>query len=160
MSRIPGVWSVREAYTNGEPCGFVVHSGAVDICDVEAQEDAVLISSAPDLFVACDEADTAFAVLNISKLTPQARGCVRKAWPMIQAARAKAKGSGIYADVIKEVHETEISRLDAVNSDLLKALSDLIAVINLDSDQEYFICSEAADIVEAAQQLVLKSNVI
>lgn len=42
---------------------------------------------------------------------------------------------------------------------LLKALADLVNVINLDSDQEYFICSEASDIVDAARQLVFNLEV-
>lgn len=130
MSRTPGSWSVREAYSNGEPCGFVVHSGAIDICEVASRDDADLLAAAPDLYAACDEADTALAVIGISELTPQARGCVREAWPMVQAARAKARPGGVYAEVIDEAHKSEISRLDAINSDLQAALEMMLDYVN------------------------------
>ncbi len=158
MSRTPGLWAVREAYSSGEPCGFVVHSGAINICDVESRDDADMIAAAPDLCAACDAADTAFAVLNISELTPQARGCVREAWPLVQAAKAMAMPGSIYAEVVHGVRENKIAELDRANAALFKALSDLVSVINLDSDQEYFICAEASDIVEAAQQAVIAAG--
>jgi hypothetical protein len=42
---------------------------------------------------------------------------------------------------------------------LLKALADLVNAINLDSDQEYFICSVASDVVDVARQLVFNLEV-
>ena len=54
---------------------------------------AAAIEGFGDLVQALDEADTAFAVLNICDgLTPQARGCVRRAWPLVQAELVRIKG--------------------------------------------------------------------
>ena len=60
----------------------------------QAMRDAMTaIEQFADLVRALDEADTAFAVINICDgLTPQARGCIRSAWPLIQQELAKIKG--------------------------------------------------------------------
>ena len=106
-------WTYRQAYSNGEPTGYVVQDGPANpICDVATEELAQLIAAAPTMYTACDAADTAFAVLQISELTPQARGCVREAWPLVQEALAAARPGGVYAEVIKDAHQHEIKRLD------------------------------------------------
>ncbi len=60
----------------------------------QAMVDAIAaIEQSANLVRALDEADTAFAVLNICDgLTPQARGCIRSAWPLVQQELAKIKG--------------------------------------------------------------------
>lgn len=60
----------------------------------QAMRDAMTaIEQFADLVRALDEADTAFAVINICDgLTPQARGCIRSAWPLVQQELAKIKG--------------------------------------------------------------------
>lgn len=82
-----------------------------------------------DLFDACDAADTAFAVLNISDLTPQARMCVREAWPLVQSARAKAVG-GVYAEAVKESHSHEIARLDGLLAEMSLAVLGLLNMMS------------------------------
>ena len=112
-------WTYRQAYSNGEPCGFVVQDGPANpICDVATEALAKTIAAAPQMYRACEAADVAFAVLQISDLTPQARGCVREAWPLIQEALAAAKPGGVYAEVIKDAHQHEIKRLDGIVADL------------------------------------------
>lgn len=54
---------------------------------------------------AIDEADTAFAVINISSegLTPQSRGALKRAWHEIQSAIMAMKGpDSPYAKVVME----------------------------------------------------------
>lgn len=60
----------------------------------QAMRDAMTaIEQFADLIRAMDEADMAFAVINICDgLTPQARGCIRSAWPLVQQELAKIKG--------------------------------------------------------------------
>ena len=60
----------------------------------QAMRDAMTaIEQFVDLVRALDEADTAFAVINICDgLTPQARGCIRSAWPLVRQELAKIKG--------------------------------------------------------------------
>jgi hypothetical protein len=54
-----GPWTYREAYDNGEPCGYVVQSGVNAIADVpQGEEDARLIAVAPELLDAAKNALT------------------------------------------------------------------------------------------------------
>lgn len=85
-----GPWNYREAFDNGEPCGYVVQSGVNAIADVpQGEDDARLISSAPDLLEALEE------------MVAEAKERNRAAGEMVfnptalnvaQAAIAKAKG--------------------------------------------------------------------
>ena len=53
---------------------------------------------------ALEEADVAFAVFNITDLTPQARGCLVKTWPLVQDAIMEVRGkNSIYAEAAKNV---------------------------------------------------------
>jgi len=81
-----------------------------------------LMAAAPQLYDAVEAADTLCAVLNISDLTPQARGCVREAWPLIQDAIAAIRPNSQYAAAIKDAHQHEIKRLDSLVTALTKAL--------------------------------------
>jgi hypothetical protein len=120
-------WSYRQAYSNGEPAGFVVQDGPANpICDVATEKLAQLISAAPQMYDAIEAADTLCAVLNISDLTPQARGCVREAWPLIQIARAAARPGSRYAEAVEEGHQHEIARLDGIVTKLAAALQLLL----------------------------------
>lgn len=120
-------WTYRQAYSNGEPAGFVVQDGPANpICDVATEKLAQLIAATPQMHTACESADIAFAVLQISDLTPQARGCVREAWPLIQEALAAARPGGVYAEVIKDAHQHEIKRLDGIVGKCLTALQLLL----------------------------------
>ncbi len=74
----------------------------------QAMRDAmVAIEQFADLVRALDEADTAFAVINICDgLTPQARGCIRSAWPLVQQELAKIKGpDSAFAHAVAAVHQ-------------------------------------------------------
>lgn len=73
--------------------------GAIDvvfgIVDNNCADSFRLAVAAPDLLEACDKADTAFAVINISRdepLSPQASGALREAWAGVNAAMSKATG--------------------------------------------------------------------
>ena len=83
------------------------------------------------MFAAIDAADTAFAVLNVQDLDdfPQARQCIREAWPLVQSARAKARPDSGYADAVKEVQQHEIARLDGIIADLRDRLTDIASVL-------------------------------
>lgn len=129
----PGPWVLNHG--GGATCVEAV-AGSINICRVTAHHqlaNADLIAAAPDLFVACDAADTAFAVMQISNLTPQARSALREAWPLVQAARAKAVPDGAYAEVIAEAHRHEIARLDAVVKRLVAAVEGMIEVFDDDA---------------------------
>lgn len=59
---------------------------------------------AEEMVTAIDEADTAFVVINLCDLTPQARQSLKTAWIKIQDVMAKLKGpKSVYAQVIKEI---------------------------------------------------------
>lgn len=114
-------FSVRHSTTN--VCLAVV--GEVDrYYEKDYEATANLLAAAPELYAAVDAADTAFAVLQISDLTPQARGCIREAWPLIQQARAKVDPSGVYAEAIRESHQHEIARLDAIIAEVKDILAN------------------------------------
>ncbi len=54
------------------------------------------------MFKALMEADVAFAVFNITEVTPQARGCLIKAWPLVQDCIAEVKGEdSAYTEAIR-----------------------------------------------------------
>ena len=95
-----------------------------DLVHLENEANATLISAAPDMFAAIDAADTAFAVLNVQDMDdfPQARACIREAWPLVQSARAKARPDSGYADAVAESQQNEIARLDGVIAELRVAL--------------------------------------
>jgi hypothetical protein len=78
--------------TNGEPVICDIPDGSrIDGCRAA---NARLIAAAPDLLAACDEADTALAVINLTcELTPQARASLRNAWAKVNAAMAAATGT-------------------------------------------------------------------
>lgn len=108
----PGPWEAK--------CGYVYTTATIDhkrihdnswsyndkfICDLDDGEyheycneeeqmaNARLIAAAPDMLAAMEEADTAFAVINISDgLSSQARGCLRRAWAAVNKAIAQATG--------------------------------------------------------------------
>lgn len=73
---------------------------------------ARLMAASPDLLKACDEADTAFACLNICEgITPQARHALREAWALVNAAMAKAKGKpDAFAEVNPEVSAAALAK--------------------------------------------------
>lgn len=74
----------------------------------QAMRDAMTaIEQFADLVRAMDETDTAFAVVNICDgLTPQARGCIRSAWPLVQQELAKIKGpDSAFAHTVAAVHQ-------------------------------------------------------
>ena len=76
--------------------------------------DLDLNEAAPDMVKALDEADTAFAVINIcDDLTPQARGALKEAWRVVQDALAKAKPGSAYAEAVKEVRAEETAQAKA-----------------------------------------------
>lgn len=86
----PGPWDYREAYDNGEPCGYVVQKGpAFAIADVpQGEDDARLIAAAPDLLAACER-----ALQHIEEYDESSRGGdYREATRTLRAAIAKAKG--------------------------------------------------------------------
>lgn len=73
--------------------------------------DLDLNEAAPDMLKALDEADTAFAVINICDgLTPQARGALKEAWRVVQEALAKAKPGSGYAEAVKKVRAEETAQ--------------------------------------------------
>lgn len=60
---------------------------------------------------ALEEADVAFAVFNITDLTPQARGCLVKTWPLVQDAIMEVKGkNSIYAEAVRMAREEDAKR--------------------------------------------------
>ena len=106
----------------------------INLCRVTAQDQIAnshLFCAAPDMFAAIDAADTAFAVLNVQDLDdfPQARQCIREAWPLVQSARAKARPDSGYADAVKEVQQHEIARLDGIIADMRDRLADIASVL-------------------------------
>lgn len=81
----------------------------------EARAHFLRMLATPELFKAIDEADTAFAVVNIcDDLTPQARSCLKKAWPLVQNARLLLKPNRIYAEAVKEARAAEAKEVPAV----------------------------------------------
>lgn len=99
------------------------------VCDSLNEQDARLISAAPDMYAALDAADTAFAVLQVQDLGSQARSCVREAWPLVQSALAKANPGSSYAEAVGEAQQHEIARLDGVIADLRDRLADIANVL-------------------------------
>lgn len=86
--------------------------------DRPAEPIARAITAIPELLDACDEADTAFAVLNLCEnLTPQARSALGAAWAKVNAAMAKAAGK---PDRFRESNPDYVSRTELV--DVLKEL--------------------------------------
>lgn len=52
-TKTPGPWTYREAFDNGEPCGYVIQSGVNAIADVpQGEADARLIAAAPEMLAA------------------------------------------------------------------------------------------------------------
>lgn len=67
---------------------------------------ANLIAAAPTMYEALDEADTAFATIQICDgLSPQARAALGVAWTKVQDAIAMARPDSNYAKVIREIRE-------------------------------------------------------
>ncbi len=89
-----GPWAFREAFTNGEPCGFAIEAGRTPIADVTTLDaddyeidkgNSRLISAAPDLLAACER-----ALADAS----EPDGVVHvKVLEAMQSAIAKAKGA-------------------------------------------------------------------
>lgn len=133
----------------GNVCLAVV--GEVDrFHDSKYCDTARLMAASPDLYAACNAADTAFAVLNVQDLGDQARACIREAWPMVQTAIAKVYPNGTYAEAIKEAHEHEIKRLDGVIAELIAACKGLTSAVRkalpyLPADEEAVYCGEWLD---------------
>lgn len=127
----PGPWKVGTT-RNGVN---IISSDNERIARVDANNtvpcmaNANLMAASRELYDACDAADTAFAVLNISYLTPQARACVREAWPLVQQARAKAVPGSVYSEAIKEAQQNEIARLDGIVEELSDRLKDIENVL-------------------------------
>lgn len=130
MRGTPAPWTIRESGEANETIlvdpadhwfACIRHNG--EYMPIKQKADALLIAASPDLYAACDAADTAFAVLYISDLTPQARSCVREAWPLVQQARAKVNPTGAYAEEVAEAQQHEIARLDRVVAQLVEALA-------------------------------------
>ena len=121
----PGPWHIDPMgayHCNGNIRILAEQCTPVAVVPEHLKADARLIAAAPQLYDAVEAADTLCAVLNISDLTPQARGCVREAWPLIQIARAAARPNSAYAEAVKEGQQHEIKRLDSLIAALTKAL--------------------------------------
>jgi hypothetical protein len=88
----------------------------------EPEKTTRLLAAASAMYAACEAADALCAVLNISDLTPQARGAVREAWPLIQEAITVARPNSQYATAIKDAHQHEIKRLDGIIWTLIEAI--------------------------------------
>jgi hypothetical protein len=87
----PSIWSSDQK-------GIVAYIHGLDHPNPEFREEAkytgLLFAAAPELLDACDEADTALAVINLTcELTPQARAALRDAWAAVNAAIAAATGT-------------------------------------------------------------------
>ena len=99
----PGPWEKQQALVehcqNGiihTPRGnyVIAWDSTASVCTDEHDANARLIAAAPEMLAACDEADTAFAVINISDgLTPQARSALRRAWAEVNRVMALATGT-------------------------------------------------------------------
>lgn len=101
----PGPWAYGVHSSDGKPDGCLVWDLPTG-CNVaslwaslrtveKCEENAKLISAAPDMYEALDEADTAFAVLNVSagcSLTPQARRSLGEAWVKVQEVLGRIHG--------------------------------------------------------------------
>ena len=114
----------------------------------QAMRDAVAaIERFGDLVRALDEADTAFAVLNICDgLTPQARGCVRSAWPLVQAELARIKGpDSAFARVVAVIKQFPTGSI--TRSDIAENLNAELGEDEFASDDPRLtdaLCSEYA----------------
>ena len=74
-----------------------------DNAHVPGMFNAQVIAASPDLLHACNEAETAFAVVQLcDDLTPQARSAVREARRLCQDAIAKARPGSLFAKAVAE----------------------------------------------------------
>jgi hypothetical protein len=79
----------------------------------EVERDEAQERNQHTLFAAVDEADTAFAVLNLSDgINPQARKALGQAWRKIQDARVLMKPQGAYAEAIREIRAEEKAEVE------------------------------------------------
>ena len=63
----------------------------------------LLCWACPEMLSAINEADTAFAVINMcDDLTPQAKSALREAWAKVQAILVKLSPDGALAEAVKE----------------------------------------------------------
>jgi hypothetical protein len=112
----PGPWSYtspkfREPVIVQDPCTPIASVYLRDF-SVGAYEqtiaNAAAIAAVPDLIHACNEAETAFAVVQLcDDLPPQARGAVREARRLCQDAIAKARSGSLFAKAVAEVRQRE-----------------------------------------------------
>jgi len=93
--RAPGPWKYHMTYTAGEPQGFAVSAGALNLCqlmtgdnDAEEEADARLIAAAPDLLAAL-EGLLGCTELNLDGMDGDTRYLIENA----RAVIAKAKGA-------------------------------------------------------------------
>ena len=90
-----------------------VYDGTFKMRQKATEANARLVAAAPLLLKACDEADVAFATINISdhELTPQARACLRDAWALVNHALSLAKGiADAFAEANPDVSRAAIAK--------------------------------------------------
>lgn len=76
----------------------------------ESYNNAHLITASREMFTAIDEADTAFAVLNLcDDLTPQAKSALRSAWAKVQAVLVALSPDGALAEAVKETPDSALN---------------------------------------------------
>jgi hypothetical protein len=110
----PGPWMIDEDVDFVAGC-LAISDGGGCICHVEkweyedeetqviAKANARLIAESPNMLEAINEADTAFAVINMcDDLTPQAKSALREAWAKVQAILVKLSPDGALAEAVKE----------------------------------------------------------
>lgn len=93
-------WEISREHVYG-PFVLVRRCEGQSITETEANARA--ISICPEMLSAIDEADTAFAVINMcDDLTPQAKSALREAWAKVQAILVKLSPDGALAEAVKE----------------------------------------------------------
>lgn len=112
-----------------------------------------LMAAAPQMYDAIEAADTLCAVLQISDLTPQARSCVREAWPLIQIARAAARPESQYAEAVKESQEHEIKRLDEIIKEREAEIERLREALHSVANQSWSDDEEKLEAADFMRQL-------
>lgn len=155
----PGPWShtspkFQEPVIVQDPCTPIAtvylrdfSAGAYE----QTLANAAAIAAVPDLLAACDEAETAFAVVQLcDHLSPQARSAVIDARRICQDAIAKARPGSVFAAAVAEVRQREADESERLRA----ALSALLFVINRDKDGSFFICTEAEQVVVDAISVI------